>query len=628
MKKLLLFSIISIIGMSSLFAQRNITPELKKLTYKKLALQVDELAVQGFMPVLLNPSNLKKTGKGVDAIPFSSSANAYTMLAGKHLTADQTSGRILFVHRGGGPYGNTLNDIKCKMTPDWGLTYDSVVYTSTAKKRYPGGTFFRKDGGSSLRLALSGPVTSGTGWISNYLYSVKIDGTESADTIINNPASTYVYHINDIIALGNGKLYDLGIRLYITPTDTLRDGVYIHRGNWNNTDKKFNYTTPYHLTHLFSKLQPPVQPTGHAWAKDGSVGYVWFNGMDSLGVRPNKSTQPMVYKSTDGGQSWNMMTAFDYGSVPEIRNYVWHVLADTSICRPVFFYGYTISDADMPGVVDANGNLHLAVTIQGGYSNKDDSLGYTFTYEPTKIFDLYTTSTGWDAKYIDTLASDVDDGTNGTWKTFSLDHRLHMARSDDGNVIFTIWTDTDPSYNTMNIFPNIKAFGHNITTNETTLSKNFTAGTAYEGIALYMTASDIALKEGTTYKIPVTYVYSPLNTPDSVLIHYLMTGIQFDAIDFGPNAGISVTGNTISSVSQNYPNPFSGLTNIDVFMTKQENLSVEVYNMMGQKVFEKSYGILTPGNHRLTVNLNAGKGIYLYRVKAGDSFYTNKMTLQ
>jgi len=323
-----------------------------------------------------------------------------------------------------------------------------------------------------------------------------------------------------------------------------------------------------------------------------------------------------------------MMPAYDFGSIQEIRNYTWHVLSDTTICRPVFFYGYTISDGDMPGVVDANGNLHLAVTIQGGYSNNDDSLGYTFTYEPTKIFDLYTTATGWNAKYVDTLASGVDDGTHGSWTTVQLDHRIHMARSDDGKVVFTIWSDTHPSYSDMNIFPDIKALGHNIVSDECTLSKDFTVGTAYEGLALFITASDIALKEGTTYRIPVTYINSPYLTPDSMVIHNLVTGVQFDESEFGPNAGISDKGNTIVSVSQNYPNPFNGLTNIDVSLLRQEVLSIEVYNLMGQKVYEKSYGKLSSGNHRLTLNLNVNKGIYLYNIKAGDSLYTNKMTLQ
>lgn len=628
MKKLLLFLIIPALGLTFLYGQKNTTPELKKMVNKSFMVKQENPLYQNFLPVTIQPSSLHKSVKSVDAIPFSSSGNAYTMFSGNHLTSDQTSNRVLFVHRAGGPWGDTVSSIKFKMTPDWGLTWDSVLYKNSLQKRYPGGSFFRKDGDVDLRLVASGPITSGGAWVSNYFYSAKIDGTEKADTVINYPSSTYLYHINNVIALGNGRLYDLGERIYVVSGDTIRDGLFIHKGIWNSTDKKFNYTTPAHITHLFSKKQPPVQPVGHAWSKDGAVGYVWWNGMDSLGIRPNKSTQPIVYKSTDHGMTWNKMPTYDYGSIPEVRNYLWHCLSDTSICRPVFFYGYTTSDNEMPGTVDANGNLHLAVTMQGGYSNNDDSLGYTFTYEPTKIFDLFTTTTGWDARYVDTLASDVDDGTHGSWSTVQLDHRIHIGRSDDGNVICVTWSDTDPSYADMNVFPDVNAWAYNIITDESTLPKDFTVGSAYEGLGMYMTGPEIILTEGNKYKIPVTYLSSPSFDPDDPIIHYLLTGIEFDQNEFGPNAGIGEKNNTNATLSANYPNPFSGQTSIDITLNNPENVTLQVYNMMGKMIMEENFGKMSRGVHHITLNLDEASGIYLYVIKAGSSVLSNKMTVQ
>ncbi len=80
-----------------------------------------------------------------------------------------------------------------------------------------------------------------------------------------------------------------------------------------------------------------------------------------------------------------------------------------------------------------------------------------------------------------------------------------------------------------------------------------------------------------------------------------------------------------------YPNPSNGLFTIEM---KSENLtvnsSVEVYNVLGEKVYSKTFS-QTQGNNNTQINLsNNPSGIYLYRVliETGDLISSGKFIIQ
>jgi len=620
MKKILLFTIA--LGCASLVNAQKSQPVKKDLTpAKKVTNLIEQTNVNVTAPY--------KSITSAALIPFTSSLNGYTLLSGKKLTADQQSKTVLYTSRDGGTWGGTGNGIKMKMTTDYGTSSDSVLFANGTSHRYPGGTLFRN--GSDLFVVCSGPITSGSGWVSNYVYSSKIDGTLAADTVINYPTTPSIgmWYINESLsALPNGELFLLGEKNGPEP-DYNHIDYTIWKMMWNSTDNKFNYTSSYEFTPLLSATMAPVQPYGMAFNDDGSIGYFWFNGEDSI-TRPNQSTQPLVWKTTNHGTTWTQMTIYDYSQIQEIKDYVWPTKEDTSVVRPVFFYGYTTSDKNLPGIVDAQGNLHLIATIQGGYSSNPDSLGYTYAGEPAKLFDLYTTSAGWDAKYIDTLFSEVDDGTSVTiFGDFAIDHRIHIGKTENGNKIFAMWTDTDPIIgSTTNVYPDFKVWGHDITNGNITGSKNLSLNTPSMGLFLYMNASDIILDDAGAFKIPVVVVNGsdPVNSP---INHLYVTGLELTESDFVPNAGVNEVENNIGLVSQNYPNPFNGSTSINVTLSKPSDLSISVINMLGQKIFEINKGNTSAGTHNFTINGSKfTSGIYFYTVKAGNNSVTNKMIVE
>jgi len=82
-----------------------------------------------------------------------------------------------------------------------------------------------------------------------------------------------------------------------------------------------------------------------------------------------------------------------------------------------------------------------------------------------------------------------------------------------------------------------------------------------------------------------------------------------------------------------YPNPFKTGTEIKLAQTKQAPLTLEIYNLRGQKVYSLFEGILPEGNHSFTwrgrdqAGNALGPGIYFLRAKTPNSLQTNKLIL-
>ena len=82
------------------------------------------------------------------------------------------------------------------------------------------------------------------------------------------------------------------------------------------------------------------------------------------------------------------------------------------------------------------------------------------------------------------------------------------------------------------------------------------------------------------------------------------------------------------SVSQNYPNPFNPSTMINYTIPKVSNVTLSVYNTLGQKVAELVNEEQSAGNYIVNFNAsNLSSGIYFYTVKADNFVSTKKMIL-
>ena len=79
---------------------------------------------------------------------------------------------------------------------------------------------------------------------------------------------------------------------------------------------------------------------------------------------------------------------------------------------------------------------------------------------------------------------------------------------------------------------------------------------------------------------------------------------------------------------QNYPNPFNPVTVFSWQLAVGSNVTLEIYNLRGQKVKTLLSASLHSGFHSVEFNAtNLASGIYFYRLEAGAFVETKKMVV-
>jgi len=82
------------------------------------------------------------------------------------------------------------------------------------------------------------------------------------------------------------------------------------------------------------------------------------------------------------------------------------------------------------------------------------------------------------------------------------------------------------------------------------------------------------------------------------------------------------------SVDQNSPNPFNPTTAIGFNLVEDGKVSIDIFNVAGQKVDTLVNDFMTAGKHSVAWDANGfSAGVYFYTIKSGDFSKTMKMTL-
>jgi len=82
------------------------------------------------------------------------------------------------------------------------------------------------------------------------------------------------------------------------------------------------------------------------------------------------------------------------------------------------------------------------------------------------------------------------------------------------------------------------------------------------------------------------------------------------------------------SVNQNFPNPFSYQTQLEITLKNSADVNVKVTNLLGESILENNY-TFSSGPHTMVFNRNGlASGVYYYTVKAGNESITNKMIIE
>ena len=82
------------------------------------------------------------------------------------------------------------------------------------------------------------------------------------------------------------------------------------------------------------------------------------------------------------------------------------------------------------------------------------------------------------------------------------------------------------------------------------------------------------------------------------------------------------------ALDQNFPNPFNPETNISFELAEASNVSLRIFNLVGQEVATLVSGPQAAGRHTVSFDgANLTSGMYIYRLEAGEFSATRKMIL-
>ncbi len=408
-----------------------------------------------------------------------------------------------------------------------------------------------------------------------------------------------------------------------------------------------------------------------AWNEAGDVGYAVLVGCRQGATNSNKGWQPIVYKTTNSGNSWALVNGIDFNApgYEKVLNSIYPVVSNTSLAVPFFDLG---EGADC--VVDINDNLHIVSTVKSTYGQSQDSVDYTFQfniageqmgwiYENTAwpyVFDFTGNGTGtWSLTTVDSIGTEGPSDQSGgpgfnsnPWANQSQANpvasgiRIQTSRSLDGQYILYTFAESDTLFTTSakkwNEFPNVKARAWRacdgiVSPDEyaiTSPSVGFNQRVrdkAYFHFTSPKCKTYNVTQTSAHFSLPIT-VSNNLGTDGGATVNnfYSNATIQFAFPNSASCVGVGVPEKyaTEASSSNIFPNPASNSVNVSLKLNQAGNVNIEVLNALGQVISSsKINGQL--GENVINVDLNdAAPGVYFVKVKTATSESTKKLVVE
>ncbi len=622
------------------------------------ATTVDGSSVNFFASANAAHRNANPTTVQTQGFKFTSSYNAFTLLVSNShcITANQSLGAVMFTHRISQDWAADANVASgyCEYswTTNFGVSWDSSYFadqTTLGNKRfrYPSGAIINPAGNTSVANAVNvatGPYTDGSGWKGYYANDQMMVNGASSNTIVTTNAPNGPNRLDfprismsgyaDSSAWVTGGLYANG-----TATTALAQdyrGMAMMKAKWNGTSVNWIFDSIKPSFHQDAAGTNDCFTEAYTTFSDNGVnGYAVFFGVPAAATTSQTRTfSPIVYKTMNSGATWTLQAVNDFTTLPQITDHL--IQATDGNFKPWFDQS---QGADI--AIDANNQLHILCTISSGSSDDNDSLGYAYTLTGQSgttarhfIYDVHTTSTGWDAWLIDSLMTSTSttntifvDGSN-SGAAFATDARLQLSHTTDGSKMFYVWVDSDPTaLGGENAIPDLFGKGVDVNTNMATARVQFTTSQDF----YFHYISNIALVAGSTYKIGCTNSIdrSGGNDVATTFDHYWFEQVIFNDNQFTIPvvASVQEIGNGIGSFNT-YPNPANDVVNVNIDLTNSASVTLSLVNELGQVVLTNNR-MLNSGKNSVQLNTsNIAPGVYFLNITSNNSRATSKIVIQ
>jgi len=370
---------------------------------------------------------------------------------------------------------------------------------------------------------------------------------------------------------------------------------------------------------------------------DQSTGFLSYKANVSGSIA---STNTMILKTTNGGESWDLL--FSHANSPvEIEFSTLYFLNESLGFAGGYYRKYDSTEVGYPGyfaTIDTEtGVKGRILDFYTGSLNDGRIEAVVFTDENTgfaingtKILKTTNGGANWAEEY---------DPHPSTEAPFGI-HKFSLQIAD-GNVIASYPMRLLVSSDVGNTW-------ENRVPSDTSVYDGFqitSGGTMY----LYMSYGDqTGFYKSSDMGLSWTRIFD-----DKRFYNIFLQGYEgeerIETFDFADeNVGVIITthgiyktetGGVITNIeketitknfrlSQNYPNPFNPSTTISYSIPKQTHVSLKVYDILGKEVAELVNEEMSTGSYKLNFDAsNLSSGIYFYTLRANEYYSSRKMLL-
>lgn len=246
---------------------------------------------------------------------------------------------------------------------------------------------------------------------------------------------------------------------------------------------------------------------------------------------------------------------------------------------------------------------------------------------------------GWGVSIVGTIFFTTDAGITwtsqpcGSASTLKEAYFLHQGKGwtvgENGTIVM---------YDNPNVPVELSSFSAFVSGNDVTLNWSTASEVNNRGFEIERkTGSDWAVigfveGMGTTTEI-INYTFSDKGLTAGVY-NYRIKQMDFDGSFeyYLLNGEVSVDVPLEFALNQNYPNPFNPTTKIEFVIPESSNITLKVYDVIGNEVVTLVNDFRTAGKHSIDFNSasvsgGVSSGIYYYKLDTGSFVQTRKMIL-
>ena len=367
-------------------------------------------------------------------------------------------------------------------------------------------------------------------------------------------------------------------------------------------------------------------------ADNKTDGYIALMGHDTT-IGEGYVLHPYLIKTSDGGDSWgtafgpNLNSLLDNSSGDSLKDIFDQITGGTWNIGNLAM----TSTAGFDLAVDMNGNPHIFGNIfpgEGTDPNNGNGAAGNFSYYPgiNLMVDIFTTNNGitWECNVISQIRTfSYEWGASPNVVTEA--NRPHISMNSVRSKIFYSWFETDTSYSSDNEFPDWNCQGYDVIGDSLEGPRSIMGGVT--GDRSWGNVADWAFDNPDgTFQLHLTY--APV---DDLTTFSVLNPIEFKYLGAAyPNyIGLEELERNNFAVSQNFPNPASGITKLAIESAEAANYNMVVMDMTGRLVEMKDFGRLDAGRHIQTIDVtNYAAGVYFYTIESAGSKITKKLIVE